>query len=219
MSVGEPPLLPVPPGHVSTLWQENKRELCPERHTPVEEQLFLPGKCALPNLTELMQSKPKTLILILMVMWPVWKHSWFRNKDMKCCLNVKCYFNTREEYSLRSKGHLSYPSTSNSLSSPHRWIFCLLEAVITKVNFLVAFQIIAKLFYKAILGENAQMVFNVAQPFTPTRKTNTFQWKSTILQSDMSTDSLGWLVVDHPQKSLKGLRVRTGKLGLEMCLT
>lgn len=75
MSVGESPLLPLPPGHFSTLWWEKKWELCPEYHIAVEEQLFLPGKCALPNITGLIQSKPKTLILILMAMWPVWKRA------------------------------------------------------------------------------------------------------------------------------------------------
>lgn len=35
----------------------------------------------------------------------------------------------------------------------------------------------------------------------------------------MSMDLLSWLVVDHPQKSFEGSLLRTGKLGLEMCLT
>lgn len=35
----------------------------------------------------------------------------------------------------------------------------------------------------------------------------------------MSIDLLSWLVVGHLQKSLEGLCIKTGKLGLEMCLT
>lgn len=67
-------------------------------------------------------------------------------------MNVNGCFIIREKYSLESKGYFSHPSISNSLGSPHTWVFSLLETVITRVNFPVAFQMIAKLFCKEILG-------------------------------------------------------------------